>query len=117
MAPAASVTALAIQIGLHAAAIPWSYRRDALADRHHLDPQFVARDSRIREKRHLAQVASEVGTANAHLMDANHNLTRAGSRRFVDVDHPERSGFFQLDGLHSRELGRGLMNEVRAFNN
>jgi hypothetical protein len=51
------------------------------------------------------------------LMDANHSLTRAGSRRFVDVDDPERSGLFQLDGLHSRELGRGLMNEVRAFNN
>jgi hypothetical protein len=37
-------------------------------------------------------------------MDANHNLTRAGSRRFVDVDHPERSGFFQLDGLHDGDL-------------
>jgi hypothetical protein len=102
---AAGVTALAIQIGLHAATIPGAYRRDALADRHHFDPQFVARDSRVGEKRHLAQIPPQVGAANAHLMDAHHRLTRAGCGRFVDVEDPERSGLFQLNGLHAQGFG------------
>jgi hypothetical protein len=50
-------------------------------------------------------------------MDADHRLTRAGRGRFVDVEDPERSGLFQLNGLHARGLGRGLMNEVRGLDN
>jgi hypothetical protein len=114
---ATRMTALAVQVGLYAAPISRTHVRDPVADRHHFDTQFMPGNPRVGKEGHLAQVAAEVGTANAHLMDANHSLTRAGSRRFVDVDDPERSGLFQLDGLHARELGRGLMNEVRAFNN
>jgi hypothetical protein len=71
------MTALAIQIGLHAAAIPGAYRRDALADRDHLDAQFMPGYPRVGEEGHFAQVASEVSTANAHLMHPDHRITRA----------------------------------------
>ena len=87
--PATGMAVLAIQVGLDAAPISGTHVRDPVADAHHFDAQFMPRNPRVGEEGHLAQVAAEVGTANAHLMDANHSLTRAGSRRFVDVDDPE----------------------------
>jgi hypothetical protein len=111
------MTALAVQVRLDATPISGTYVRDPVADAHHFDAQFVPRNPRVGEEGHLAQVASEVGAANAHLMNADHGLTRTGSGGFVDIDDPEGSGLFQLNGLHTRGLGRGSMGDVRGFNN
>jgi hypothetical protein len=83
------VALLAVQVGLDAAPISGTHVRDPVTDAHHFDTQFMPRNPRIGEEGHLAQVASEVGAANAHLMDADHGLTRAGSGGFVDIDDPE----------------------------
>jgi hypothetical protein len=87
--PATGMAVLAIQVGLDAAPISGTHVRDPVADAHHFDAQFMPRNPRVGEEGHLAQVTSEVGAANAHLMNADHGLTRAGSGGFVDIDDPE----------------------------
>ena len=87
--PATGVAVLAIQVGLDAAPISWTHVRDPVTDAYHFDAQFMPWNPRVGEEGHLAQVTSEVGAANAHLMDADHGLTRAGSRGFIDIDDPE----------------------------
>jgi hypothetical protein len=83
------VALLAIQVRLHAAPISGTHVGDPVADAHHFDTQFMPRNPRIGEEGHLAQVASEVGAANAHLMDTDHGLTRARSGGFIEIDDPE----------------------------
>jgi hypothetical protein len=87
--PATGVAMLAVQVRLDAAPISGTHRRNPVTDAHHFDTQFVPRNPRVGEEGHLAQVTSEVGAANAHLMNADHGLTRAGSGGFVDIDDPE----------------------------
>jgi hypothetical protein len=83
------MTALAVQVRLDATPISGTHRRNPVTDAHHFDTQFMPWNPRVGEEGHLAQVASEVCAANAHLMDADHGLTRAGSGGFVDIDDPE----------------------------
>ena len=87
--PTTRMTALAVQVRLDATPISGTYVRDPVADAHHFDAQFVPRNPRVGEEGHLAQVTSEVGAANAHLMDADHGLTRARSGGFIEIDDPE----------------------------
>ena len=48
------------------------------ADGEHFDAEFVAGDARIAEERHLAEVAADVGAADADAMDAHQGI-RAGT--------------------------------------
>ena len=52
----------------------------SVADIQHFDAQLMAGNAWIAEERHLAQVAADVGSANADLVDANQRL--AGARFF-----------------------------------
>ena len=87
--PATGVAVLAIQVGLDAAPISGTHVRDPVTDAYHFDAQFMPWNPGVGKEGHLAQVTSEVGAANAHLMDADHGLTRAGSGGFIDIDDPE----------------------------
>jgi hypothetical protein len=69
---------LAVQIGLHAAPVSGAHLRDALADRDHLDTEFVTGNPRIGVEGHLPEVSPEVGATDTHLMHPDHRLTRAG---------------------------------------
>jgi hypothetical protein len=87
--PATGVAVLAVQVRLDAAPISGTHRRNPVTDAHHFDTQFMPWNPRVGEEGHLAQVTSEVGATNAHLMNADHGLTRTGSGGFVDIDDPE----------------------------
>jgi hypothetical protein len=89
VSPTTGMAALAVEIGLHAAAVPGTNLGDTLAHRDHLDTQFVTGDPGIGIEGHLAQVASEVRTADTDLVDANDGFSGAGRGGFVDVDDPE----------------------------
>ena len=55
--------------------------RDALADRDHLDTEFVTGNQRIGVEGHLPEVSPEVCATDAHLMHPDHRLTRAETAR------------------------------------
>src|SRR5438105_8804254 len=50
----ARVTLLAVEIRLHRAAVARLHVRDVVADREHFDAEFVPRNARVTEERHLS---------------------------------------------------------------
>ena len=84
---------------------------DAVADGDDLDAQLVAGDARVAVERHLAEVAADVGAADADAVDADEGLAGAGGGRLGDGDGAEPAGLFELDGLHRGpcEWGEGCM--------
>ena len=96
----ARVARLAVDVGLDAAAVTGLHVRHARANGHHLDAEFVPRDPRITEKRHLPQEAPVVGAADAHRVDADHRLAGARRWRLRNVDEPKRLRAFEKQGLH-----------------
>ena len=77
---------LAVHVRLDGAAVARLDVGDAGADLEHLDAQFVAGDARIAVERHLAEIAADVGAADADAVDAHQRLAGAGLRRLVDGD-------------------------------
>src|SRR5205085_2596520 len=93
-------TRLAIQVRLDGAAVTRLDVGDVGADLEHLDAQLMAGNTRIAEERHLAQVAADVGAADADAMDANQGLSGAGTVGLGYADLLEQTGSFQLDRFH-----------------
>jgi len=106
----AGVALLAVDVGLHAAAVARGHSGDIGADGHDLDPEFVPRDPRVAEKGHLAEVSAVVGSADADGMHANDGLARSGRRWFRDIDETKVFWLFEEQGLH--EMARSLPGEV-----
>src|SRR5262249_22319168 len=104
VAALAGIALLAIDVRLDGTAIARLDVRDAVADRHDLDAEFVAGDARVAEERHLAEVAVKVGPADADAEDTDHGVAGTGGRWFGDVDHTEGFRFFKLDGAHGSVL-------------
>ena len=52
----------------------------ARADIQDLDPELMAGNARITKERHFAQVAADIGAANAYLVDADQCLARLRNR-------------------------------------
>src|SRR5437868_3535281 len=71
VAALAGVTRLAVDVRLDGAMIAGLNVGDRSADLEHLDAEFVSRDARIAGERHLAEVAADVGAADADAMDAH----------------------------------------------
>ena len=82
----AGETLLAIDVRFDRAAVAGLDVDDASADFDDLDAEFMAGDARVAEERHLAEVAADVGAANADAMDAHHCLAGAGFFRAGDLD-------------------------------
>ena len=59
---------------------------DAGADVDDFDAQLVTGDAGIAEERHLAEIAADVGSANADPMDAHQSLAGAGLGRLWNVE-------------------------------
>ncbi len=78
LAAAAGVTVRVVDVRLDGAAVAGLDVRHALADRHDLDAQLVAGDARIAEERHLAEIAADVGAADADTVDAHQRLAGTG---------------------------------------
>ena len=91
---------LAVDVRLDTAPITGPYVHHPRADRHHFDAEFVTWDPWVTEKRHLAEVAAVVGTADAHGVDANHRLAGTGRWRLRNIDKPKRLRAFEQQGLH-----------------
>jgi hypothetical protein len=87
--PSTGMAPLAVEIGFHAAPVSDGHPGHTLTDSHNLDAQFVSGNPGIGKERHLPQVASEVGAADADLMDTDHCFAQSGIRGRFDVDHPE----------------------------
>src|SRR5207302_8886540 len=96
----ARVTLLAVEVRLHCTAVTRLHVRDAFADGEHLDAQLVARNARVTEERHLAEVTAEVRATNADAVNAHQRLARAGLVRLGNFNRAERQRFFELDGFH-----------------
>jgi hypothetical protein len=71
----------------------------ALADRENLQSQFVSGDARIGKKRHLAEIAREVGAANPHAVGAH--------QRFTGLRCGGIGAFDDLNGLWRGEFNGG----------
>ena len=99
-APLTGIALLAVDVGLDAAAVARLHVLDPRPHRHHLDAEFMARDARVAEERHLAEVAAVVGAADADGMHADDGRAGAGCRRLRGVDEPEGLGVFEEQGLH-----------------
>src|SRR5262249_14354737 len=72
----------------------------ARADGEHLDAELVAGDTRVAEEGHLAQVAADVGAADADAVDAHQRLARPRRRGPVDLDAAPPVRGIQGQGLH-----------------
>ena len=82
----AGVALLAVDIRLDRTVVAGADVGDAVADLKHLDAQLMARDARVAEERHLAQIATNISPADADLVDAHQGLARGRLRRLGDVD-------------------------------
>ena len=101
-AAAAGKAGAAIHVRLDAAAVAGPHVGDALAHRENRDPELVAGNPRIAEKRHLAQIPAVIGPANAHALGAHQRLPRPGRPRFVDLD------VFEMLRLHESNRSHRL---------
>ena len=70
------------------------------ADLQHFDAEFMSGDARIAVERHLAEIAADVGAANADAVDAHQRFAGAGFFRLVDGDLLESPRFLQQYRLH-----------------
>ena len=57
-------------------------------------------NARVAEERHLAEVAAEVGAADADALHADERLAGAGLRRLGDFDLSPRLWLLELEGFH-----------------
>ena len=71
-----------------------------VADREHFDAQLVAGNPRVAEERHLAEVAADVGAADADAMDADQRLARPRRGRLGRFNQFECLRRCELQGVH-----------------
>ena len=81
---------------------------DARADCEHLDAQLVAGNARVAEERHLAEIAADVGAADADAMHANQRLARARARGVLNRPI-EVAGFFKTNCFHESIIRQCLL--------
>src|SRR5262249_24429055 len=67
-----------------------------------LDAEFMAGDSRVAIEGHFAQVATDVGPADADAVDADEGFAGPWPRGFWNGDGSEATWLFQLNGVHAR---------------
>src|SRR5208282_2937623 len=97
----AGEAALAVQVRLHRTAVARLDVRHAGADVQDLDAKLVAGDARVAVKGHLAEIAADVGAADADAVDAHQGIARFGPVGLRDADLPKRAWLFEEDGLHA----------------
>ena len=78
VALAAGIAGATVDVRLDAATIAGLDVGDVVTDFEHFDAQFVSWYSRIAVKRHLAEVAGQVGAADADTVDAHERFARGG---------------------------------------
>jgi hypothetical protein len=96
----ARVALLAVDVGFHRATVAGLNILHVLTNRHDFNTKLVARDSRITEERHLAQVAAVVRSANSYTVDANHRHSWTRNRWFGNIDIAECLWALELHCLH-----------------
>src|SRR5439155_14701315 len=99
MASAAGIAPLAVDVRLDSATVARFDVCQAFAHGEHLDAQFVARNSRVAEERHLAEITAVVLPAAADAPDTDLRLARTRRAGLGNVNGTERLGFFELDGF------------------
>jgi hypothetical protein len=98
--PPARVAVRVVEVRLDRAAVAGPDVYHPRADLEHLDPQLMPRNAGVAEERHLAQVAADVGAADADPVDAHQRLARPGLPGRVRFDALEVLGRFQQQGFH-----------------
>ena len=89
-----------VDVGFERALVAGLHVRDAFTGRQHLESEFVTGDARIGKERHLAEIAGEIGPADAHAVGADQRLAGAGRGRFGEIDDVDLFGAGELDGFH-----------------
>jgi hypothetical protein len=75
--PPTRVTMLAVEVRLNGTWIPCLQVINACPHFNHFHPQFMPRDSRVREERHLSQIAANVSPTDSNSSNTNQHLARA----------------------------------------
>ena len=78
---------------------------DSLSGLDDLDPEFVSRNPRVTEERHLAEVTRDIGSADADAMDLDEGFAGTRAGWFVDLGGDEVFWFFEEDGFHAKAEG------------
>jgi hypothetical protein len=97
---AAGITSPTVHVGLDAASVP---RPDVLhvgSDGQDFDPELMARDPREGKERELAQIATDIRSADPHPMGPNQRLTRSRSPGPIDGDLAKLLRFNDLNCAH-----------------
>src|SRR6266446_3022916 len=100
VAAGAGEAALAVDVRLDGATVAGPNVGHTRADGDDLDAEFVAGDARVGEERHLAEVAAQVGAADADAVDAHQRVAGAGFGRLGEVDALPLFRRFELQGFH-----------------
>ena len=106
---------MAIDIGLHCAAVARLNVRHSFADRDHFHAQFMSRDARITVERHLAQEAGIIGPANSDAMHPDESLAWPRRTRLGEVEAAELLRLFQLESFHDLIIFRQPLHMPDVF--
>ena len=100
VAATARGTFLAIDIGLDRTAVARFDVRHVRTDRDDFHAEFVSRNARVTEERHLPEVTGNIGSANADAMHAHQCF--AGTRRgwLRNFNGAKLQRLFELNGFH-----------------
>src|SRR5207253_6610911 len=100
----AGITLLAIHVRFDRTTIAGAHVGHIGAHCHHFHAEFMPRNSRITEERHLAEVAADVGAANTNLVDTDHSFPAAGFFGAGNVKTFPVFGRVEGEGFHGHCL-------------
>jgi hypothetical protein len=86
VATSAGVALLAIDIRFYSAVISDGDRGNIASHGNDFYTEFMARNARIAEERHFAQIAAKIRSTDPNLMHAYNGIERAWSWRFGDFN-------------------------------
>jgi len=92
-----------VNVGFHAAAIASMDIVHVWADLQNFHSQFMAGDARVTVKWKLAQVATQIRTANTDAVNSDQGLARPGGRGFLDFHSLEAPWFLEHNSLHDEK--------------
>ena len=99
-AASARVAPLAVDVGLHRAAVTGPDVRHTLTDREHFDAELVPGNAGVGVERHFAEIPAVIGAANSDAMHTHERLSGRGCGGLGQIEWSEGERFFEEDGFH-----------------
>lgn len=94
-------------IRLKRALVSGLHVRDAIANGENFEPEFMTRSAGVGKEGKLAEIAGEIGAADAHAMGANESLAWAGIFHVREIDRFDLFDIGEFNGVrHLMERGK-----------